>query len=146
AGRGERRNVRDGAGRLVQSRRLRAADAHAAPPLPRGLSGRGGGGQARGLHRRPVEPAPRAVSAERIGGIFAPITTPFDAATGEVAPIHLRHNTTRLLAEGLDGVLVAGSTGEAPLLDPDEQRRMTGWVREVVPEGKWLFVGTGAES
>jgi 4-hydroxy-2-oxoglutarate aldolase len=86
------------------------------------------------------------VSGERVQGIFAPITTPFDAASGEVAPVHLRRNVTRLLAEGLDGILVAGSTGEAPLLDPDEQRRMTGWVREVVPEGKRLFVGTGAES
>lgn len=86
------------------------------------------------------------MSEARFPGVFAPITTPFDAASGEVAPVHLRRNATRLLAEGLDGILVAGSTGEAPLLEPDEQRRMTGWVREVVPEGKWLLVGTGAES
>jgi 4-hydroxy-2-oxoglutarate aldolase len=77
---------------------------------------------------------------------LAPITTPFDSATGDIAPQHLKDNVTRLLADGLDGIVVAGSTGEAPLLDPDEQRRAVGWTREVTPRGKWLIAGTGAES
>src|SRR5207247_2482654 len=76
-------------------------------------------------------------------GVLAPITTPFDSATGEVAPVHLRHNVTRLVAAGLDGVVVGGSTGESALLDPDEQRRMVGWVREVLPDKRWLIAGTG---
>jgi 4-hydroxy-2-oxoglutarate aldolase len=78
--------------------------------------------------------------------VLAPITTPFDSATGDVAPVHLRQNVVRLLAAGLDGVVVAGSTGEAALLDPDEQRRIVGWVREVLPDRSWLVAGTGAES
>ncbi|HEX4627595.1 MAG TPA: dihydrodipicolinate synthase family protein [Gemmatimonadales bacterium] len=82
----------------------------------------------------------------RLAGVLAPLTTPFDDATGEVAPAHLRHNVTRLFAAGLDGVVVAGSTGESALLDPDEQRRMVGWVREVLPDGRWLLAGTGGES
>ena len=86
------------------------------------------------------------MSGRTLAGVLAPITTPFDVATGDVAPVHLRHNVSRLLADGLDGVLVAGSTGEAPLLTADEQRRMVAWVREVVPQEKWLLVGTGAES
>ncbi len=61
-----------------------------------------------------------------MNGVFAPITTPFDAATGDVAPQHLKDNVARLLADGLDGIVVAGSTGEAPLLDADEQRRAVG--------------------
>jgi len=81
-----------------------------------------------------------------LAGVFAPITTPFDAATGDVSPQHLKDNVTRLLAGGLDGIVVAGSTGEAPLLDPDEQRHAVAWTREVTPEGKWLVAGTGAES
>src|SRR5881397_366800 len=80
------------------------------------------------------------------GVVLAPITTPFDSATGEVAPVHLRHNVTRLVAAGLDGVVVGGSTGESALLDPDEQRRMVGWVREVLPDKRWLIAGTGGES
>src|SRR5207247_6674752 len=73
-------------------------------------------------------------------------TTPFDSATGEVAPVHLRHNVTQLVAAGLDGVVVGGSTGESALLDPDEQRRMVGWVREVLPDKRWLVAGTGGGS
>jgi 4-hydroxy-2-oxoglutarate aldolase len=79
-------------------------------------------------------------------GVLAPITTPFDSATGEVAPVHLRQNVTRLMGAGLDGVVVAGSTGEAALLDPDEQRRMVGWVRAVLPDQRWLVAGSGGES
>jgi len=86
------------------------------------------------------------VSERALAGVLAPIPTPFDSATGDVAPVHLRQNVSRLVAAGLDGVAVAGSTGEAALLDVEEQRRMVGWVREVLPDQRWLLVGTGAES
>jgi 4-hydroxy-2-oxoglutarate aldolase len=86
------------------------------------------------------------VTEWRLAGVLAPITTPFDSATGEVAPVHLRHNVTRLVGAGLDGVVVAGSTGESALLDPEEQRRIVAWVREVLPDQRWLVAGTGAES
>lgn len=86
------------------------------------------------------------MTERQLAGVLAPITTPFDSATGEVAPVHLRHNATRVIEAGLDGVVVAGSTGESALLDPDEQRRMIGWVREVLPDQRWLLAGTGAES
>ncbi|OLC05591.1 MAG: hypothetical protein AUH42_07320 [Gemmatimonadetes bacterium 13_1_40CM_70_11] len=85
------------------------------------------------------------MSAGRLGGILAPVTTPFDAATGDVAPVHFRRNVTSLIAAGLDGIVVAGSTGEAALLDPDEQRRLVSWARDVLPDGAWLLAGTGAE-
>jgi 4-hydroxy-2-oxoglutarate aldolase len=86
------------------------------------------------------------VTGTDLAGVFAPITTPFDTATGDVSEQHLKDNVTRLLADGLDGIVVAGSTGEAPLLDADEQRRAVAWTRAVTPKGKWLVVGTGAES
>lgn len=79
-------------------------------------------------------------------GIFAPIPTPFDRATGDIAPAELRQNITRLLGAGLNGIVIAGSTGEAPLLDPDEQQQLVGWAREVMSNGARLIVGTGAES
>lgn len=81
-----------------------------------------------------------------MNGVFAPIPTPFDPATGDVAPLHLRQNISRLLLDGLDGIVVAGSTGEAPLLDPDEQRRLVAWAREAISNGARLIAGTGAES
>jgi len=86
------------------------------------------------------------VSGRRFGGVFAPITTPFDPATGDVRPGALRQNITRLLAAGLDGIVVAGSTGEAPLLDAEEQRRLVACARDAVPRDRLLFAGTGAES
>jgi len=86
------------------------------------------------------------VSRPDLAGVFAPITTPFDAASGDVAPQHLKDNVARLFADGLDGIVVAGSTGEAPLLQDDEHRRAVAWTREATPQGKWLIAGTGAES
>ncbi|MFN2570212.1 MAG: dihydrodipicolinate synthase family protein [Gemmatimonadales bacterium] len=79
-------------------------------------------------------------------GIFAPVTTPFDSTTGDVAPKPFRENIARLLSEGVHGIVVSGSTGEAPLLDTDEQRRLVTTAREAVRDGAWLIVGTGAES
>ena len=86
------------------------------------------------------------MTERQLRGILAPITTPFDGPTGEVAPVHLRQNVIRLLEAGLDGIVVAGSTGESALLEPDEQRRMVAWVREVLPDRRWLLAGTGGES
>ena len=79
-------------------------------------------------------------------GIFPPITTPFDPTTGDIAPVQFRENIERLLAEGVDGMVVSGSTGEAPLLEPEEQRLLVGLARETLPDGKWLIAGTGGES
>ena len=79
-------------------------------------------------------------------GVFPPVTTPFDPETGDVAPQAFKENLTRLLAAGVDGVVVSGSTGEAPLLDPAEQEHLVGLARETVTDGKWVIAGTGGES
>jgi 4-hydroxy-2-oxoglutarate aldolase len=79
-------------------------------------------------------------------GIFPPIPTPFDPDSGDVALAPFRQNIARLLAEGVDGIVVSGSTGEAPLLDGDEVRRLVGAARKELPDAAWLIVGTGAES
>jgi len=86
------------------------------------------------------------VKPDELHGVVAPVTTPFDAETGDVAPVALRSMVRDLLARGLQGILVSGSTGEGPLLDPDEQARLVEWLREVVPDDRWLVAGTGAES
>ena len=81
-------------------------------------------------------------------GIFPPITTPFDAATGDIAPQKFRDNIARLLAADVSGIVVCGSTGESALLDADEQRELVGIGREMIPRGngRWLIAGTGGES
>jgi 4-hydroxy-2-oxoglutarate aldolase len=91
---------------------------------------------------RRTDPVKRAT----LGGILAPLTTPFDAESGDVAPVLLRREARELIAAGLDGVVVAGSTGESALLDESEKVRAVEWLREVVPEDRWLVAGTGAES
>ena len=79
-------------------------------------------------------------------GVFPPVTTPFDPATGDIAPLAFRQNISRLLAEGVAGIVVCGSTGEAPLLEPEEQRHLVALAREVMTDGGWLIAGTGSES
>lgn len=78
-------------------------------------------------------------------GILPPAATPYDAA-GEVDGTAFRANLRAAMAAGLHGVVVAGSNGEAPLLDEDERARLVAWAREVVPADRWLVAGVGAES
>jgi len=86
------------------------------------------------------------VTERRLAGIFPPIPTPFDAATGDFAPARLQQNITRLLAEQVDGIVVSGTTGEASMLDPDEQREVVAAASEAVQQQAWLIAGTGGES
>jgi 4-hydroxy-2-oxoglutarate aldolase len=80
------------------------------------------------------------------GGLLVPIVTNFDPVTGDLAPIPLRANARAVLEAGADGIVVAGSTGEAALLSEDEYRQLVEWVRDIVPAERWLVVGTARES
>jgi 4-hydroxy-2-oxoglutarate aldolase len=82
----------------------------------------------------------------RLSGILGPVTTPFDAASGSTDTAALRENIAAHLHHGLSGVLVGGSSGEAPLLNEWERDAMVATARDVVPDRKWLIVGVGAES
>lgn len=82
----------------------------------------------------------------KLEGLFVPITTPFDAATGDIAPVLLRDNVRALLDAGVNGIVVAGSTGEAALLSEEEYRQLVAWVRDVIPPDRWFIVGAGRES
>ena len=81
----------------------------------------------------------------RVTGILAPVTTPF-GMSGEIDTAALQQNIAKGLADGLSGIVIAGSTGEAPLLEREEQRRLVFAARETVPADRVLLVGTGAES
>lgn len=82
----------------------------------------------------------------RLEGVILPVTTPFDGASGAVAPISFRDNLRAWLKADVHGFVIAGSTGEAPLLDEDEIVQMVEWARDIVPPEKILIAGTGAES
>ena len=79
-------------------------------------------------------------------GLLVPLTTPFDPATGDVAPVTLRENARQVLAAGAAGLVAGGSTGEAALLSDDEFHHVLEWLRDVVSDGQWLIAGTGRES
>ena len=73
-------------------------------------------------------PQPRAV----LGGVFAATVTPFDV-NGTLDRDAARRNVRSLLDAGLHGVLLAGSTGEATLLDQTERDGLLQAVRDEVP-------------
>lgn len=83
--------------------------------------------------------------ARRFGGVMGPMVTPFKADESLDIP-GFEHNVRGHIAAGLHGVLVAGSTGEAALLGDDERRTLTEAARKLVPDDRFLLVGTGAES
>ena len=84
--------------------------------------------------------------AARLGGILVPVTTPFDPMTGDIAPVPFRDNLRAWLAHPLDGVVLFGTTGEAPLLDPAERLALMEYARDVVPPERILVAGAGADS
>lgn len=77
-------------------------------------------------------------------GIFPPVVTPFDRR-GEVDAEAFRANLLRYLDAGLPGILVCGSTGEAPLLTIRERLRLVEAARRLVRPPQVLLVGTGLE-
>lgn len=81
-----------------------------------------------------------------LGGVLGPVVTTFDDGSGDLAAVPFRANVRAHLDAGLSGIVVAGSTGEAALLEEPERHRLIEWARAVVPDERWLIVGIGAES
>jgi 4-hydroxy-2-oxoglutarate aldolase len=78
-------------------------------------------------------------------GIFPPVVTPFNRA-GNVDEGLFRENLRRYTSIGLSGVVVAGSTGEAPYLRERERLRLVGLARDILRPPELLIAGTGLES
>lgn len=81
----------------------------------------------------------------RLQGVFLPVTTPFDPRTGALDASGFRENLRGWFGRPIAGVVVGGSTGEAPLLEPEEFERLVAWAREEAGTGL-VIAGTGAES
>lgn len=81
-----------------------------------------------------------------LGGVIGPVVTTFDDSTGDLAAVPFRANVRAHLDAGLAGIVVAGSTGEAALLEEHERHRLLEWARAIVPDDRWLIAGVGAES
>ena len=82
---------------------------------------------------------------KNLKGVICPVVTPFNRR-GDVDEGFFRENLSRLTGIGLGGILVTGSTGEAPYLAENERLRLVEVAREVVKAPEILMVGTGLES
>jgi dihydrodipicolinate synthase/N-acetylneuraminate lyase len=81
-----------------------------------------------------------------LGGVFPPIATIFNPASGDVDASAIYTNVAKLMTTGLAGVLALGSNGEAGLLDDGECDQVIGAARDGVPRARTLLVGVGRES
>lgn len=63
-------------------------------------------------------------------GIWVPLITPF--RDGQVDPVAAARLAAHLAAEGVNGLIVCGTTGEAAALSQDEQSRLLGAVIQAV--------------
>jgi 4-hydroxy-2-oxoglutarate aldolase len=73
------------------------------------------------------------------------LVTPFDR-TGEIDHRAHRHNVGTLSDHGLDGFLVAGSTGEGSTCEPGERASLVAGVRNSLGSRPFVVVGVWAES
>ena len=60
---------------------------------------------------------------------MVPAVSTFDTH-GALDRAAFQFNIDTHLAHGVDGVLIAGSSGESALLDDDERRELLAWARE----------------
>ena len=81
-----------------------------------------------------------------LGGIFGPAVTPYIGETEELDLPGFQANVRAHISDGLAGVVLTGSTGEAALLTENERAALVSAARDEVPTDRWLIVGTGAES
>jgi dihydrodipicolinate synthase/N-acetylneuraminate lyase len=81
----------------------------------------------------------------RLHGIIAPMATPFNRQGGIDEGAFLS-NLRRYSGIGLAGVMVAGTSGEAPFLTSRERLRLTELARKLIGPDELVLTGTGLES
>jgi 4-hydroxy-tetrahydrodipicolinate synthase len=80
-----------------------------------------------------------------IGRLLTAMVTPFDD-WGEVDYAQARRLARALLDSGSDGVVVSGTTGEAPTLTHEEKLRLFAEVKDAVDSRGVVIAGTGTYS
>lgn len=82
------------------------------------------------------------MAAAVFGQVLTAMVTPFDA-TGEISETGVERLVEHLLANGSDGIVVCGTTGESPTLSHAEKLRLFRLVKGVVGKRGTVVVGTG---
>ena len=91
------------------------------------------------------EPASGDPARPVFEGVGVALLTLF-AGDGEVDVAATAEHAARLVELGVRGVVVAGTTGEAAALSPEERAALLAAVRATVPAGAAVVAGTGAPS
>ena len=78
-------------------------------------------------------------------GTYTALVTPFNR-DGSVDYVKLRALVEWQIAEGVDGVVPVGTTGESPTLEYDEHHRVIGEVAQAAAGRIKVIAGTGANS
>ncbi len=87
----------------------------------------------------------KAIHRERLTGVFAPLTTPFDDQ-GNILLEKMASNVQKLNGSRLRGYLVLGTNGEFRSLSTSEQMEVLQTVVRTASPDKVIMAGTGAES
>src|SRR3990170_5646280 len=77
-----------------------------------------------------------------IGRLLTAMVTPFDPE-GQVDFVQARRLALALLDSGSDGVVLSGTTGEAPTLDREEKLQLFAEVKAAVGTRGAVIAGTG---
>ncbi len=80
-----------------------------------------------------------------IGRLLTAMVTPFDRE-GQLAYAQAQRLASALLDSGSDGLVVGGTTGEAPTLNHDEKLRLFAAVKEAVGGRGAVLAGTGTNN
>ncbi|MBI4338974.1 MAG: dihydrodipicolinate synthase family protein, partial [Chloroflexi bacterium] len=80
-----------------------------------------------------------------IGRLLTAMVTPFDDQ-GRVDYEQAKRLAQALVASGSDGVVVVGTTGESPVLTPEEQKRLFVEVKSALKGKGAVIAGTGSNS
>ena len=81
-----------------------------------------------------------------LSGVFIPAVTPFLPETGEIDIPAMQENLRVWGNFPIQGIVLAGTTGEAVLVDEDERVSLVRAAREALNPNVLLTVGTGLES
>lgn len=81
----------------------------------------------------------------KFGRLLTAMVTPF-TKDGEVAYDEAANLARFLIENGSDGVVVAGTTGESPVLTKEEKLKLFSVVKEAVGEKGVVIAGTGSNS
>ncbi|MBA2560487.1 MAG: dihydrodipicolinate synthase family protein, partial [Propionibacteriales bacterium] len=82
------------------------------------------------------------LTAAPFGHVLTAMVTPFDD-DGAVDLPAAAALATHLVDHGHDGLVISGTTGESPTVDPDEQRDLVRAVVEAVGDRASVVAGAG---